>query len=852
VNKIKDFSKENKVLLSSILYGSWGVLLQKFNNSNEVLFGTTVSGRPENISSIDKMVGLFINTIPLRVKSEDKTTFIELINYIDKSLNERKGFENTSLIDIKEYCRLKVNEEIFNSIVTIENYPLYSNANKENVLTVKDFSIIEQTNYNMAVEILTFDGIEFKFNFNSLSVDEDIVKKLGVYLERIIDTLLSNPYINLEEVDFLAEAEKHKLLYEFNDTYADYPRKKTIHELFEEQVERTPDNIAVVFEDKKLTYRELNERANRLARTLREKGVKPDNIVGIMVERSLEMIVGIMGILKSGGAYLPIDPGYPEDRIKYMLEDSETKLLLTEEHLLNKVDFEGELLNLQDENVYSNNGDNLEKSKTPKDLAYVIYTSGSTGMPKGVMIEHYSVINRLTWMQKRYPINFDDVILQKTTYTFDVSVWELLWWSLVGAKVCLLPQGGEKDVEIITNYVELNKITVVHFVPSMLNIFLDYVEKEEKAERIKTLKQVFSSGEALSSNQVKRFNDILYKEYKIKLCNLYGPTEATVDVSSFDCSSLDNLDIVPIGKPIDNIGLYVLDKRMNIQPIKIAGELYISGDRLARGYWNNPELTAEKFVDNPFVVGKKMYRTGDLARWLPDGNIEFLWRIDHQIKIRGFRIELGEIESNILAYEGVKETIVVDREDETDNKYLCAYIVSENELKVGEVRAYLLKQLPEYMIPSYFVQLDKIPLTSNGKVDKKVLPEPDGSIVAETEYEGTQNEVQEKLVVIWKDILKVERIGINDNFFELGGHSLKATMLIGKIYKEFNIEVPLNIIFKLPNIKDLSKCILNKETFTAYKDYSESSVVIKLNKSNTKNIFLFHLYLDMELDIMSL
>ncbi|WP_291572007.1 condensation domain-containing protein, partial [Clostridium sp. UBA4548] len=443
-NKIKEFSKANKVLLSAILYGAWGVLLQKFNNSKEVVFGTTVSGRPENISSIDKMIGLFINTIPLRIKSDKKIKLIELINLIDKNLNERKGSENTSLTDIKEYCGLKVNEELFNSIVTIENYPLDFSANKENILSIEAFSIVEQTNYNMAVEILTFNGIEFKFNFNSLSIDESIVKKFGVYLERIIEKLLDNPEIEIENIDLLSEADKNQILYEFNDTKAYYPIDKTIHELFEEQVDKTPDNIAVVFEDKKLTYKELNERANSLARVLRNKGVKADSIVGIMVERSLEMIVGIIGILKSGGAYLPIDPNYPKERIEYMLKDSGSKVLLSKSGLVETIKFSGEVIDLCDENLLNENSVNLEKINDSSNLAYIIYTSGTTGNPKGAMIEHRSLVNRLNWMQKKYPITEKDTILQKTTYTFDVSVWEILWWSLVGAKVCMLTPNAEK------------------------------------------------------------------------------------------------------------------------------------------------------------------------------------------------------------------------------------------------------------------------------------------------------------------------------------------------------------------------------------------------------------------------
>ncbi|MCC5439464.1 non-ribosomal peptide synthetase, partial [Clostridium botulinum] len=805
-NKIKDFSKENKILLSSILYGAWGVLLQKFNNSNEVLFGTTVSGRPEDISSIDKMVGLFINTIPLRVKSDEKTTLIDLINSLDKSLNERKGFENTSLIDIKEYCGLKVKEEFFNSIVTIENYPLDLNSNKESILSVEDFSIIEQTNYNMSLEILTFDGIEFKFNFNTLSINESIVRKIGVYLERIIESLLINPYVTVENIELLSEDEKNEILYEFNDTKVGYPKDKTIHELFEAQVEKAPNNIVVVFEDKKLTYRELNERANSLAMMLRSNGVKADSIVGIMVERSLEMIVGIMAILKAGGAYLPIDPNYPKDRIEYMLKDSGSNILLSKSYLVETIEFDGEFIDLYNEEIFKNDITNLPRINNSKNLAYIIYTSGTTGKPKGAMIEHRSLVNRLNWMQNKYPISEKDTILQKTTYTFDVSVWEILWWSLVGAKVCMLSPNGEKDPMKIIETIDKYKVTTMHFVPSMLNVFMYCVEENRNNMDLSTLRQVFSSGEALNFKQVEKF----YKEFGNgkKLINLYGPTEATIDVSYFDCIN-DGKRVIPIGKPIDNTKLYILKNNKPV-PVGVSGELYIAGDGLARGYVNRIKLTSEKFVDNPFEPGTKMYKTGDLARWLPDGNIEFLGRIDNQVKIRGFRIELGEIENRLLQHENIKEAAVLVKENKDSEKYICAYVVSKKNLEELDLKSHLKETLPEYMLPAYFVELEKMPLTANGKLNRRVLPEPnlDAGLV---EYEAPRNKVEETLAKIWSEILGIEKVGINDNFFDLGGHSLKATMLMSKIHKELNREVLLKEIFKSSTIKDLSKYIESAE-----------------------------------------
>ena len=453
------------------------------------------------------------------------------------------------------------------------------------------------------------------------------------------------------------------------------------------------------------------------------------------------------------------------------------------------------------------NGDFTSPEIKPHNLAYVIYTSGSTGRPKGVMIEHYSVINRLNWMQKKYPIDGNDTILQKTPITFDVSIWELFWWIFNGAKVCFLVPEGEKDPQKIVAAIEKYMITTIHFVPSMLNSFLEYIEARKCSEQVKNLRQVFASGEALDKSLVRKFNQILNQPYNIKLHNLYGPTEATVDVSYFDCADSEKYSTVPIGKPIDNIKLYVLNYNYVPQPIDVVGELCIGGDGLARGYINRPELTAEKFVPNPFIPGERLYKTGDLARWLLDGNIEFLGRMDNQVKIRGNRIELGEIESQLLRNEMIREAVVITKEDNNGDKQLYAYYTSDREFDVSDLREYLQTSLPEYMIPSSFIQLDKLPYMPNGKIDRKVLPSIEGRIKTSTEYIAPGTQTEQVLVKIWQAILGIEQIGVNDNFFELGGHSLKATLLVSRIHKELNVELPLNEIFINPTIHQLAKTI---------------------------------------------
>lgn len=502
-----------------------------------------------------------------------------------------------------------------------------------------------------------------------------------------------------------------------------------------------------------------------------------------------------------------------------MLQDSEAKILLVGNHNLANENRKGiTVIDLNDESILIEDDSNLELINEPSDLAYVIYTSGSTGKPKGTMIEHHSLINRLNWMQKKYPIGENDTILQKTPYTFDVSVWELIWWSLVGAKLCHLTPGAEKDPAAIVEAIEKYGITTMHFVPSMLSVFLEYIEEKEitdgatgtATDTLKSLRQVFASGEALNPKQVEKFNRLLNKKYGTTLTNLYGPTEAAIDVSYFDCSAGADLDTIPIGRPIDNIKLYILDKQNRLLPVGVPGELHIAGDGLARGYLNKPELTSEKFVPNPFALQEKyklMYRTGDLARWMPDGNIEYMGRIDFQVKIRGNRVELGEIEAELLKHENIKETVVTARDDKNGDKYLCAYYVSDFELTVSELRAHLLKSLPEYMVPLYFISLDNMPLSSNGKADRKALPEPDGRINSGEEYEAPRNEAQQKLAEIWKEILELDDVSINGRFFNLGGDSIKAIRLISKINKTFGSNLQIRDLYLKQSIKELAVCV---------------------------------------------
>jgi tyrocidine synthetase-3 len=518
---------------------------------------------------------------------------------------------------------------------------------------------------------------------------------------------------------------------EFNRTEAAFPDSVTLVELIEAQVAKHPSRTAVIcdhdpsFAVSTLTYAQLNEKVNQLAHRLRAEGVLPGQVVALMVERSFAMAIGILAILKAGAAYLPLSTENPPDRTEFMLSDGGVSVLLLHGKTADKIQFKGTVLDLNDPGLYQGSTDNPVKVNTPRDLAYVIYTSGSTGRPKGVMIEHGAVVNRLHWMQRRYPIGADDVILQKTPYYFDVSVWELLWWALEGAAMCFLPPKGERHPLIIVDTIKKHKATVMHFVPSMLAVFLEYLDGKTDAAMtgVASVRRVFTSGEALAPGHVRKFNDLWGGRTQARLTNLYGPTEATVDVSYFDCPTGNDFDVIPIGRPIDNIKLYVIRDTTQVG-IGEDGELLIAGVGLARGYFNNPALTSERFTDNPVNPGERVYRTGDIARWLADGNVEYLGREDHQVKIRGLRIELGEIENRIRECPGIVDCVVVTKKYSESVILIVAYMVPKGEVAIEDVKAHLKRHLPDYMVPNHFEKIAEMPLTPSGKADRKALPEP--------------------------------------------------------------------------------------------------------------------------------
>ena len=861
---------KNHVTVNTFIQAVWAVLLGKYNGREDVVFGSVVSGRPAELEGVETMVGLFINTIPVRIQFKGDTKFNQLLHRVQQDALTSEPHHYHPLAEIQSESFLK--QGLINHILVFENYPPaeqikgYENK-KQSPFKFSNVDAFEQTNYDFNVIIEGGSQLVLRFNFNGNVFDTDFVNRMADHFRLVVDQVVGSDEIELEKITLLSDREKHRILVEFNDTEAWYPGDKTIHQLFEEQVERTPDHVALLGpklqipnsgfqtdkmpfgEDISITYKELSRKSNQMALLLQEKGVETGTIAGIMVERSIEMMIGIMGILKAGGVYLPIAPDYPGDRIKYMLTDCGAKVLLTIRKFSEKAAFEKEIIYLEDYKITVMSPEKQPAARNPQpaasslNLAYIIYTSGSTGNPKGVMIQHPSVVNRLNWMQQFYPIDSRDMLLQKTPFIFDVSVWELFWWSFRGACLCLLGVDEEKSPDAIVKAVEKNNVTVIHFVPSMLTAFLDYIEGPVDVGCLASLKRVFASGEALSPQHVTRFNRLLNHTNGTHLVNLYGPTEATVDVSYYDCSPQENPGNIPIGKPIDNIRLYIVDKHMALQPVGIPGELCIGGGGLARGYVNKPELTGDKFdpyfwdyqneITKQTFLGvsdggtppiflksppgdRRLYKTGDLARWLPDGNIEFLGRIDHQVKIRGFRIELGDIENHLKTHPGVKDVVVISRE-ERDRQYLCAYFTvaapSEPAAFSGHrLKGYLEGKCPGYMVPACFVKMEKIPLNINGKIDRKMLPQPLESDFHSTgTYEAPQTNMQQLIAETWKEVLGRETVGIRDNFFDLGGNSLDFATISNKLKEKLGKEIPVVTLFAYPTIRSLELFLMRGE-----------------------------------------
>ncbi|MET7018847.1 amino acid adenylation domain-containing protein [Bacillus mycoides] len=804
---IEELARKNKVSLNTVLQCIWAILLQKYGNVEDIVYGYVVSGRSAEIEEVENILGLFINTVPLRVRITDDIQFTELLQTVNRRILKNSKYDYLSLAEIQNLSELK--NELINSLFVFENFPLDVNELKEEIQRNNELkllnddnsmfsnTVIDETNYNFTVTVTPNKKMEIKFLYNEKVYSTENVSKIKNSFEWIINQVIQDSFIKIQDIDLINPEEKNQILFTFNETKTGYPKNKTVAELFEEQVKKTPNNTAVVFQNESLTYRELNQKANKLAHTLIKEGVGRNHIVGILVERSLEMVIGALAILKAGGAYLPIDPDYPEDRINYMLLDSQVHTLLTDGN--NRiVGLDGlKVLNVINEMNYSDNVNDPKKTNNANSRAYVIYTSGTTGKPKGVEVTQKSII-RLVKETNYIDIREDDRLLQTGSIAFDASTFEV-WGSLLnGAALYITNQYTVIDYNLLDKYLKTNKITIMFLTTALFHKIC-----EVNPTTFSELRSLLVGGETLNPKYVNR---ILKKVPDLKLANVYGPTENTTFSTAYRINSpLDETKLIPIGIPISNTTAYILDSNSCMVPMGMDGELCLSGDGLAVGYINNEALTNKKFVDNPYLTGQKMYRTGDRARWLPDGNIEFLGRIDQQIKIRGFRIEPGEIENTLLKIKGVKEAAVVCIEEQ-DNKYLCAYYSSEKDYREEEIRDELKKYLPDFMIPVWFRKMNSLPLTSNGKIDKKQLPTPDRYTDRGGNYEAPRNKAEMVLASVWENVLGVKKIGINEKFFNLGGDSIKAIQVIARMRNE-GYYFELKYLAANPTIKELMEYV---------------------------------------------
>ncbi|CAH1205377.1 Tyrocidine synthase 3 [Paenibacillus plantiphilus] len=875
VEALQKLVQQEKATLSSLLLTLFSTLLYRYSSQSALSIGMLLAGRTHPDTA--GMVGMFNNYVPIRIHAGGDETFHEVWSRTRDAVLD--AFDHIDipyekLVELSGSKPDRSRNPLFDTMLVLHNQAEAANVgfDAEGCRFKQQTVATGSAKLDLKLDVFPEQSgsLTCILEYNEALLSLEMVERMSRHLARLAEAIVKSQEQKLAEIELMDADERRQVVELFNDTAAEFPRELTLHEMFRQQAERTPERIALSYESETLTYRELHERSDRLASHLRGQGVKRGEPVGLMAQRSAELMIGVLAIIKAGGAYVPLPPEFPEDRLRYMAEGSGLRAICvqrdwmaTAEHVVAGVGAaeageaqDGGSAHLQDgaASLEGNSavdgssdpsalGAGIRKADSdrpaillvdldaatwregavepvdsvnaPDDLAYILYTSGSTGRPKGVMIRHESVINRIHWMQSAYPLGEGDVILQKTPYSFDVSVWELFWWMLAGASVAFLPPGAEKDPAQLVEAIGQRKVTTMHFVPSMLAAFLETVQGEPAAAlagKLATLKHVFASGEALHTEHVERFYALTRScgLADARLINLYGPTEATVDVSVYECVPDSGLGFVPIGRPIDNTALYIVSGSGQAQPIGVPGELCIAGVQLASGYANRPDLTAEKFVPNPFAPGTVMYRTGDLARWMENGEIQYLGRIDDQVKVRGYRIELGEIERILLAFEPVSEAVVTVREDGSGDKQLCGYVVADRACTSGELRRHCGELLPDYMIPAAFVQLEAMPLTASGKADRRALPSPDMAMATGTAYEAPASETEEKLVALWRELLQRETIGVNDNFFELGGHSLKAATLTAEIHREFQCSLPLRELFNRTTVRELAQLIDEK------------------------------------------
>jgi len=815
--KIKKFVADNKCSLNIFFMMLYLIYLYKTTLQENIVIGTPVlnrSGKKEKV-----MFGMFTSTMPFKFAVDDNLNVIDTMAKVNKQLMEcyfNQKYPYDLLVQDLE-LKKKGYDSLFNTCVNYYNTKLNAELNGFPIKNVEFYNGNQIYSLQLVIKDWSDSGnltLDFDYKINDYSdvqIDDMYIRLLS-----LANHIIMNPSKKIRSLSLLSNDEREKLLYNFNATETQYPKDKTIYQLFEEQVEKTPDKVAVCFNNMELTYRQLNERANQLARYLVKKGLEEETIVGLLTTHSIETVIGILGILKAGAAYIPIDPDYPSDRIRYMLEDSGSRMLLTNIELPESVGFNGENISLNNQDLYSGDSYNLECVNKPNDLVYVIYTSGSTGKPKGTMIEHQGLVNYIWWAKKMYVKNEDEVFPLYSSLAFDLTVTSIFAPLISGSKIIIYDENRDDEEYVLYRIVKENKATIIKLTPSHLSLL------KGRDNRNSSVRRFIVGGEDLKVSLAKDIHESF--SGNIEIYNEYGPTETVVGcmIHKFEYAS-DTRISVPIGVPADNVQIYILGKYLNPVPANTVGEMYISGDGVARGYLNKPELTQEKFVNNPFMNTKRMYKTGDLARLLSNGKIEYVGRADQQVKIRGYRIELGEIEKYLLSHESLKDAVVIDLEDKNNGKYLCAYIIKKVEVTTHELKDYLLRYLPDYMVPVYFIKLDEIPLTRNGKVNRELLPKPENDNIENEEYVEHRNEKEKNLINAICDVLNVVRVSVKQNFYHLGGDSIKAIQIASKL-NDKGLNIKVKDILSNPIIEEMALCIEHNNGIVINREPSEGTI----------------------------
>jgi amino acid adenylation domain-containing protein len=798
-SKLMRLSNNSDTRLYIVLLSGVILLINKYTGDEDIIVGTSICKQPGDVDLINTVLAL-------RNKLKDNMTLKDLLMQVRQTYMEAADNQDYPYEALLYNLNLPVSENdspLFEIAVLLEN--------------IHGRKYIQHTNPRIIFSFFrTEEAIEGTLGYHASQYERVSINKMVTHYLHMLRTGLLNVDLPISQLDVLPEEERRELIAEFNfndgGPRTEIADVKVIHQLFAKQVRNRPDRIAAIHKDEKLTYKGLNEKSNRVAAVLRQTHVCPNDIVALIMAPSTDMIAVILGVLKAGGAYLPIDPDSPPDRIKYMLADSSARVLISHKGLALDLCFRGDWLDIDSLNPDEDGFTDPEIINSSRDLAYVIYTSGSTGKPKGIMTQHGNVIAYTDAFYRKVEITADTIMLQQASYTFDVFVEEVFPVLLRGGRIVIPDHFEIIDARLLSRFIIGHNINTVDCSPLLLN-------ELNILNNIEGVHTFISGGDVLKKEYIDNFLG------RARVYNSYGPTESTICVTYHECSPEDP-PTIPIGKPLANYKTYILDRHSKLLPPGVPGELCVSGAGVSRGYLNCPLLTREIFVDNPLVPGESLYKTGDLARWRFDRNIEFLGRIDHQVKIRGYRIELGEIENQLLKVNGLKEVVVTAKGEEDLEKYLCAYIVSEQKIDIAALRKSLVKELPDYMIPTYFVPLESIPLTERGKIDRKALPDPNVNIGEDFVAPG--DEVEKELAAIWSEVLGIEyeKVSINDNFFLSGGHSLKATLLVTRIHKAFDVKVPFSVVFKTPTIKELGVYIKIEKRYsytaiepTALKEY---------------------------------